>query len=226
VVKAYEEFAQKLERAHSDREHDRAREDGTSPSTILDNPWLREKLLAEVVHGSHDPADAAARQLVSSGGISRWGGGEPGLRIERIAIVDDAGKPVSMVHTGSPLTIALDVVADTTGEFPLYAVVLLFGQDGRWLTRHCSDEYRLKLECGQRWRVHLGYDRVLLGNGTYCFSAAIYKTLDPHNTRHARFYDLLSRSFQFKVIGPYRDDQSIFYHPGTWYELGADRAPC
>ncbi len=225
VVKAYEEFAQKLERARADYESEpkngRSR---TDAPTILDNQWLREKLLAEILQGSA-PSTVGPPDAISSGGISRWAGGEGGLRIERIAIVDDAGEPLSVVKTGSPLSIALDVTADEAGDYPLYAVILLFAQDGRWLTRHCSEEYRLKMEQGQRWKLRLRYDRVLLGNGTYCFSAAIYKTLDPHDVRRARFYDLLSRSFEFKVVGPYRDDQSIFYHPATWGDAGPEGGP-
>ena len=44
----------------------------------------------------------------------------------------------------------------------------------------------------------------------------IYKILDLHNLSTARYYDLLSRSFEFEVKGHYLVDETIFYHPVTW----------
>src|SRR5262249_50616529 len=92
---------------------------------------------------------------------------------------------------------------------------------GRALSRHCGEKRILKLRSGERWSCVLRYDSVLLGNGRYFFSAAIYKELDLAQLSAAKFYDLLSRSFEFGVIGQWVDDPGLFSHPSTWVECSA-----
>jgi lipopolysaccharide transport system ATP-binding protein len=220
VVKAYEEFAQKLERNQGEAE---ARKRSQSESfSILESDWLREKILNEVLQG----IGANKAEWSSSGGLSRWEGSERGLKIQCVRVTDGEGYPVQVVQTGSPLTIELDILAEEDGDHPCIAVVLLFGEDGKWLTRHCSSEYRLKMVEGEHRTIRLRYEQLLLGNGTYLFSAAIYKVLDLNNVRTARFYDLLARSFQFRVAGPHRDDESVFFHPANWSEVDAMDEAC
>ena len=110
----------------------------------------------------------------------------------------------------------IGVVAEEAGTYPCFFVILLFTDDGRWVTRHCSEACNLMLKAGERYVMQLRYPETLLGNGTYSFSAAIYKSLDLSRLEAARFYDLLSRSFEFKVVDSLRDDQSLFHHPAAW----------
>ena len=90
------------------------------------------------------------------------------------------------------------------------------GEDGRWVTRHCSSCEQLKLNKGDTFIYRLHYPEVMLGNGKYVFSPGIYKVLDLDNLKTAKWYDLLSRSFSFEVINHYPDDASIFMHPSEW----------
>lgn len=208
VVKAYEEFTQKLERESTSQA-------GTRKS-ILHDKELREALLERVLGAGRDDKQAQNGPNVSTGGVSRWGGGEPGLRIDNVQIVDDCRKKLELVKTGQPLAFEIGVVAEQAGRYPCVFVILLFTEDGRWVTRHCSESYELELEEGDRFVMHLRYPETLLGNGTYFFSAAIYKELDLNKLQSARFYDLLSRSFEFKVVDSLRDDESLFHHPAAW----------
>jgi hypothetical protein len=127
---------------------------------------------------------------------------------------------LQVVKTGQPLTFEIGVVAEEAGQYPCFFVILLFTEDGRWVTRHCSEAYDLKLKAGDRYVMHLRYPETILGNGTYSFSAAIYKSLDLNKLESARFYDLLSRSFEFRVVDSLRDDQSLFHHPASWIPMG------
>jgi len=228
IVKAFEEFMQKLERVQVEAEArareelagGRVQEDDVSPRlpSVLENSWLRERLLEQVLAGARSDGEGEIDPgaLLSAGGVSRWGGGEPGLRIDTVRLCDDGQESLYVVRSGEPLNIEVGVVAEEAGVYPCRFVILLFGEDGRWLTRHCSECYQLKLDKGERHQMRLRYSHTLLGNGTYYFSAAIYKSLDLKQVSEARFYDLLSRSFEFKVVAEYRDDQSIFQHPATW----------
>jgi hypothetical protein len=127
---------------------------------------------------------------------------------------------LQVVRTGEPLTFEIGVVAEEAGRYPCFFVILLFTEDGRWVTRHCSEGHDLTLKAGERYVMRLRYPETLLGNGTYSFSAAIYKSLDLSSLESARFYDLLSRSFEFRVVDSVRDDQSLFHHPASWIPMG------
>ena len=210
VVKGYEEYTQKLER-------ESAAQGGTRKS-ILHDKEFREALLTRVLKTEESSANLGPN--TSAGGASRWGGGEPGLRIDSVRIVDDDGQELPVVQTGQPLAFEIGVVAEEAGRYPCFFVILLFTEDGRWVTRHCSEAHELDLKAGERSVMHLRYPETLLGNGTYAFSAAIYKSLDLNRLESARFYDLLSRSFEFRVVDHLRDDQSVFHHPASWIPMG------
>jgi len=212
VVKGYEEFTQKLERESAAQ--------GSTKKSILHDKDFREALLKRVLKASVDDTDATIGPNTSPGGASRWGGGEPGLRIDSIRIVDDDRRELPVVKTGQPLAFEIGVVAEEAGRYPCFFVILLFTEDGRWVTRHCSEAHDLALKAGERSVMLLRYPATLLGNGTYSFSAAIYKSLDLNRLESARFYDLLSRSFEFRVVDALRDDQSIFHHPASWIPMG------
>lgn len=213
VVKGYEEFTQRLERESASPR--------STKKSILHDREFREALLKRVLKADVEHTDARIGPNTSPGGASRWGGGEPGLSIQTLRLTDDDRQELQVVKTGQPLTFEIAVVAEEDGRYPCYFVILIFTEDGRWVTRHCSQAHDLALKAGERYVMHLRYPETLLGNGTYSFSAAIYKTLDLTRLESARFYDLLSRSFEFKVVDDLRDDQSVFHHPASWIPIGS-----
>jgi lipopolysaccharide transport system ATP-binding protein len=209
VVRAYEEFTQRLE-AEANRRSD-------ARKSVLADPELRERILRDVLN--HGAGETAATDTASAptSRVSRWTG-ERGLKIADIRVVDRAGRPIVLAKTGERLEIGIVAEAETDGEFPCFFVVVLFAQDGRVLSRHCSAERVLKLKAGERTTYSLRYDPLLLGRGEYFFSAALYRELDLRRVPAAKFYDLLSRSFEFKVLDEWPDDPSLFHHPSAWVE--------
>lgn len=203
VVKAYEEFSNRLE-AEAVR--------AGAESSVLANVELRMKLLSEVFK-----AGSASESVdhASSGGVSRWSG-EPGLRIESIRVVGSDGATTGFVRSGTDVRIEIEYAADRDGEFPCAVVVVLFAADGRVLSRHWSDPFTVTARAGERHRADLHLEPVLLGNGTYFFSAALYKELKLEDLGASKAYDLLSRSFEFKVRASHQDDPSLFHHPARW----------
>lgn len=209
VVKAYEEYSQRLDWEASRR--------GPGAASILENKELREKLLEEVFrHKEHGiESDGSGADLTSSGGVSRWSG-EQGIRIDSVRVADQLGNTKGVLRSGESASIEIEVIAQFAGEFPCKFVIVLFTRDGKVLSRHCSNETLLKLEVGQRYTATLVYEEFLLGNGTYFFSAAVYKELSLSDLGLAKAYDLLSRSFEFRVLDEFPDDPSVFHHPAYW----------
>ena len=219
VVKAYEEYSKKLE-LESFSKSEPAQIESASP---LQSAWLREKLLEEVLsqHGEHFPLDngddiAKKNAAQLSPGISRWPAQELGLKIDKISMLCAKGQIINKIKSGQEMQIEITISADKADSYDVYFVILLFTEDGRWLTRHCSEKYLVQLKEGAQYSVRMRYDEMLLGNGKYVFSAAIYKVLDLNHLSSARYYDLLSRSFEFHVQGYHKEDNTLFYHPVTW----------
>ncbi|WP_423063373.1 hypothetical protein [Candidiatus Paracoxiella cheracis] len=63
-------------------------------------------------------------------------------------------------------------------------------------------------------KMLLNYEKILFGNGKYIVSIAVYETLGDSN-QPPRYYDLLSRSFEFFVVNA-EDVESSFHHPAEW----------
>jgi len=208
VVKAYEEFSNRLE-AEASR--------AGAQSSVLANAELRMKLLDEVFKAGAGTAVAHA----ADGGVSRWSG-EPGLRIEEIRVVGPAGETTGFIRNGTNVRIEIDFTAERAGDLPCTVVVVLFTADGRVLSRHWSEPFVVHARGADRHSAALHFEPVLLGNGTYFFSAALYKELKLDDLASSVAYDLLSRSFEFKVRSAYHDDPSVFHHPARWSIVDQD----
>ncbi|MGH8764396.1 MAG: hypothetical protein ACRET8_01650, partial [Burkholderiales bacterium] len=65
-------------------------------------------------------------------------------------------------------------------------------------------------------QVDLRYAPLMLGNGEYVVSVALFRRLDMRDTNTAIKYDLWDRSFQFKMVTPYAMDQSLLKPPAEW----------
>lgn len=206
VVKSYEQFSKKLE---IERHTDMMNNKKVKNNSIIHTKLIREKLLNEVVSENvHSQKNTT---------ISRWESHEQGLKIEKINLLNQNGDLINFANSGEALEIELVVKAEKKGCYDAYFMILLFTSDGRWLSRHCSKKFTLLCERSEEEIfVKLRFDELLLGNGKYIFSAGIYKILDLHDLSTARYYDLLSRSFELEVRGRYNLDESIFYHPASW----------
>lgn len=212
VVKAYQGYIKRLETAHETR--------GPSAKSVLDNAELRNKLIAQALGIGHELAVAPVRASttenhVSAGGISRWPG-EMGLNLSNVRILNDAEEETVFFSTGEPATLEIEIEAEMDGDFSCWYVFFLFSADGRVLTRHCSDEDKFSLKTGEKRRARLKYPSILLGNGEYVFSAAVYKHLDLADLSTIVAYDVFARSFSFRVTDRYPTEATLFHHPCEW----------
>ncbi len=226
VVKAYEEFNQRLscesEQLHHVSGGNTGRLNAAGTARLQEEKkWLQLRVLEQVLAGirQQDQIQETSIGPVSIGGVSRWGGGEPGLKIERVRLLDGAGTEKRQFRTGQPMDIETQIVAEENGNYPCYFCILIFSERGQWLARDCSERFEFSLPAGGRRRVRLHFDKLLLGNGTYFFSAAIYRSLDLKHLDSAKFYDVLSRSFEIMVTNEHPDDESVVKLPSAWVEV-------
>lgn len=218
VVKDYEQYTKKLEMEFTSKNIALPLE----KKSVIQSKWLRERLLNEVLsqhHGSQnaDGENKLNNQMVGlSQSLSRWPSHDKRLKIYLIELLSESGNQINTIKSGEPLQINMTVQAKETGSYNVYFVILLFTEDGRWLTRHCSEKFHIELAAEEKYTIQMRYDEVLLGAGKYIFSAAIYKVLDLDDLSTAQYYDLLSRSFNFEVKGFSKEDTTLFRHPVRW----------
>lgn len=147
--------------------------------------------------------------------LSRWtGSGE--LKIELVRFLDSTKSWRSVFNTGESFHISLSILAIASGKFKFKAVLYVFSADGRPLMLFTSGEFILDGLIGERSTVLLTLPRLQLGTGEYVVSAALYSHLDYDDIGSARFYDLVDRSYKFKVYNNFESDQSQFTHPCDW----------
>lgn len=211
VVKCYEAYSRKLEKEYFST-HIAAQE---KPVTQTD--WLKKKLIKEVLGEKQIQAEQN-KDKENHLSESRWPSQESGLQISKVVLEDKAGQVSNVFETGQFLKFVMEIEALESGEFDCIPVILIFDEEGRWITRHTGELTKLSMKQADKHVMSLTYEALQLGRGTYVFSAAIYKKLDLFDLSTARYYDLLARSFTFKVIAYPETDLSIIYHPATWHQ--------
>lgn len=229
VSKAYEEFIADLKQSSSDPA--KSKIVSITDSSFHDDAAAQVRLAAQAganLSGGRTPhqqpngADASMRSgnvgtsLATTGGVSRWKSDRQGLEINRVWIESGVDVDVGVVETGHPMDIVFDFSVSREDTYATRYVVLFLTLDGRWLSRQVSGTDIFNASAGDKRRVRLHLESVLFGSGTYLFSLAIYHA--ENEGEFSSYYDLLSRSFEFKVINPVGSDQSIVVHPAVWSE--------
>ena len=146
---------------------------------------------------------------------SRWVNDER-LKIVGSRLIGSDGKQAKRFLTHSPFAVEILIEATESGTFDCWYVVLIYGEDGKPLTRHVSRKQRYSLKAGERRRAFMFHDELLFGEGEYHVSVGIFKHWDPNERHVANWYEILNRSLTFKVYKDGEFDPSLFYHPHKW----------
>ena len=186
---------------------------GTETLSVVKGSWASHRV--SITSGTDAVQnDGRARPGVSTTSVVRW----PGLgavTIRDVSVVDIEQRERAIVDSGDSIAIRLTVEAQESGIHPILPALTLYRIDGILVSNHlCPERYEVELRAGERKVFELGFDSVLLADGHYLISAALFRNEAEGSER----YDLMDRSYEFKVTG--RDDTSgaIFEHPGQWRE--------
>ena len=153
--------------------------------------WLEHGVLREVgpagavIDGYIDEVHEDREQVAGAG--SRWGSGE--ARIERIELLDAAGRPVDRVHTGDPVTIRLHYAFEERIPKPVFGLAI-HTVDGVHVTGPNTREAGCVPDALEgAGHVDLRVAGLLLLPGTYDVSAAVtdFATLHTFDFRHHAF---------------------------------------
>tara|TARA_R110002110_G_scaffold415562_1_gene651085 strand:+ start:56252 stop:57592 length:1341 start_codon:yes stop_codon:yes gene_type:complete len=195
VVKSYEEYINKLTKSEN-----------TSLSSCRETGTSQKKVLLKSILGEVNLAENA---------ISQWSGSH-GLKIKNISLLDKNKQSTDCFKTYDPFTIKFEYTNEAPGLYTFTAVAILFAEDGRIISRFVNQPLSVTMKDGQVNTIELFCKSLILGNGSYIFSVALYKKLDLQNLSAAEPYDLLSRCFNFKVISDDRFDPTLVHIPAVW----------
>ncbi|HWC12055.1 MAG TPA: ABC transporter ATP-binding protein [Acidimicrobiales bacterium] len=142
-------------------------------------------------------------------GESRWGSAE--ARIERVELVDGAGRSTSHPKTGDEVTIRVHWYTEEPVAKPVFGLALET-LEGTWLwAHHTRDAGFVPDEIQGEGRVDLSIPCLMLQPGTYDLSASIVD----YTTTH--IYDYLRRCLRFDVEhGTPRESGGYLALGGRW----------
>ncbi len=149
-----------------------------------------------------DPEQAGA-------GEHRWGSGE--VRVERLELLDAAGRPTTVVATGDAVTVRLHWAAREPVERPVFGVAVhsLAGVEVTGPNTRDADLVPDKVDGSGTVELHV--PRLLLLPGTYDLSGAVYDVTRQHP------YDHRHRAYRFDVRpGQPREEHGLTSLGGRW----------
>jgi ABC-2 type transport system ATP-binding protein len=152
--------------------------------------------------------DTHTERVAAEGGGSRWGSGE--VRIERVELLDEQGRPTLRVRAGSPATLRFHYVTDG----PVRNPVVGFGLhriDGVHASGVNSRETVVPDRIDGRGHVDFAIDRMPLVQGSYDVTVAVVDDSNLHT------FDYRTKALRFDVgAGRPREVEGVFAVEGRW----------
>jgi lipopolysaccharide transport system ATP-binding protein len=186
VVKAYEEFIQRLAQAWHENE------------AVIQNRSLVEDALSATLNPIRQRKLSGSDSL-AEGGVSAWPG-TGRLRISAVWFEDASGAPCQQVRAADELTICVKIAVGEAGAHTMRVGIVIFGPDGRWATRTTSPPFRIEGQSGATREFYCDLAPVRLGPAEYVMSVSLHGDNTPWDINTAERFDLLSRSFTLTVL--------------------------
>jgi ABC-type polysaccharide/polyol phosphate transport system ATPase subunit len=237
VVNAYLEFVHELEdrrlRAKNLRQNLEIRKDragAAQPSLKAAGRWQWVEQQTGLSGLRAETGVAAARTEDHRGGngpaaecttkkeplsISRWPG-DGSLMIEKVTLLGSEEREQALFAVGSRLSLRMTIKARRAGTYELLPTATLYRLDGIYISNFIGVAEHLELREDEEVGFQLDLGPLMLGNGEYVFSVAVFEGIVAGETR----YDLLAKCYEFEVVGnDVLHADFIFAHPSSWSRL-------
>lgn len=226
VVKSYEESVSRFINSST------SKLTGASESTVISdekqvdslrddrhahsNAYERDSSAADVSFVQHSIARPQTLMFQARGGVSRWDSGA-GLKIVGFEIRNATGVTNALV-TLEPAAFLVNLKAEVSKDFSCRLGVAIYDETGRCLTKIISPIQSFRLEMGDERCFEMSMDPLRLGPGEYVVSLSVHRAEPLEYLNSTVRYDLLNRSFCFKVSMPETLNHlaATFFQPGNW----------
>jgi lipopolysaccharide transport system ATP-binding protein len=201
VVQVYEEFIETM-RARTQT----AAPEAPKASTEFPTPRWQQEAMGEML-----------LNVAASADFSRWPG-VPGLLIKRLAMTDAEGTEGSVFRSGEPIRIRILVDMQQAGVFPIRFALLFMTETGHAITRALSPYFEVRAQSPGEKVFELVLPRNSFTDQTVVFSVAAFRKYEPECPQDSIRYDLLARSFRFRIIGGTPNDPGMVTMATDWAE--------
>jgi lipopolysaccharide transport system ATP-binding protein len=203
VVRTYEEF---IARMTADRAT------GTEASQVSDyvTPQWQQEDTEKLLMGGQ----------CTGGAVSRWPGID-GLSIKRVALADADGQEKAAFKFGEEIRVRIFVQAQTAGVLPMRLVVLFMTLAGIPITRLLSPYLELHSEAGGERVFEARIAAAPFTAQELIFSVGAFKEYEPEAPQHSTRYEVLSRSFRFRILGGVPNDPGSVAVAAAWSDMPA-----
>jgi hypothetical protein len=195
--------------------------------------WHTIKIELEGVMGAaHGPgnelphAEAGADRQASEQtalSIRRWPG-TGDLTIQNVRLLGEHDTEQGVFEYGSPMFVIVAFTAQHGGRFPVLPSLTIYRRcDGVVVTQNIGEPATIDVCAGETREARLDLGPLNLGNGEYVLSVALFRTLDLNEIDEPQRYDLIDRSYEFRVYGRPQMMRAVFQHPGTWRLIDAEQ---
>ncbi len=181
--------------------------------------WQAETVLLKT--SAKCVSESVAAPETSNINVSRWPG-EGSLMICKAILSSSDGAERAVFEVGRPLTLSVSIVAKAQGTYEVIPAATLYRIDGVLVTNLPGPSVTLSFVKDETKILSLKLGSLNLGNGNYVFSIAIFRKLS--EVEPSEVYDLLDRSYEFRVVGNQPFHNGIFLHEGQWSLVAPTRS--
>jgi lipopolysaccharide transport system ATP-binding protein len=160
--------------------------------------------------------DPTVFHAVAPGGVSRWES-ERGVKVSGFAILRGGVVTDSLIPL-QDVEIVISLVSEESNEFRCTYGLVIHDALGNVATRLISPPDTFRLDTGEYRCIRVMLQPNRLGPGEYTVGISILEATTIEAINSARRYDLLGRSFRFRVTVPGSESAGVcsYYHEAKW----------
>jgi lipopolysaccharide transport system ATP-binding protein len=222
VVKAYEEYVHGSAKGYEAfgirhvrieaAEGDLLEQVANSADRLLQEPQFLPHAQAPVFPDQ----EAGVFHHLARAGLSRWAS-EVGLKVRGLDIQRISGS-TSVLAPMEPARITFDLEAEEGGAYACRYGIAIHDHLGRCISRIFGPKDEFTVRRGDHRRVSIVLNPLQIGPGEYTLGLSVLEYGPLERIDYARRFDLLGRSFEFRVELPdsLASTECLVYHTAEW----------
>lgn len=147
--------------------------------------------------------------------LSRWRGTGAFL-IDDVRFLNEEGEARYTFRSGERMQVEIRFTSQEEGIREIFYHLCFYTLDGRCVTMHLSDADQINAEKGRSYSAKLDFGQNTFGHGPLVVTAGLYQEIDMLRVDESKYYDLMDRSYEIRMISPFERDPSLVHMQAKW----------
>lgn len=147
--------------------------------------------------------------------LSRWRGTGAFL-IDDVRFLNGEGEARYTFRSGEQMQVEILFSSQEDGLREIFYHLCFYTLDGRCVTMHLSDVDQITAEKGRSYSAKLDFGQNTFGHGPLVVTAGLYQEIDMLRVDESKYYDLMDRSYEIRIISPFERDPSLVHMQAKW----------